>query len=219
MAIQRSIALALIVGLVGLLVGRALPRVASKTEVTASVKPMPPVPFPTNHDCKAERAEHSSINAQLALCKAYLGRAPQAAPSTAPDPEPKPHTFRVKGLPAGWQAEHDQMNENRQRLATYPEAVVVFHPDGVIRVYRTDEWPSDGDGQILARKFLDGHVGWYAGKDAGPRSDPAAFRPRPPAFIEPVWGTLPDGTITINGVEADPAVQEMFGTKRREAGR
>ena len=216
MATQRSIALALIAGLIGLLVGRALPRALSKTEATASVKPMPPVSFPTRHDCKAERTELSSINAQLAICKAYLGRAPEAAPSTEPDPEPKPRKVRIVGGMLS-EAEFDQMNENRQRLATYPEAVVVFHPDGVIRVYRTDEWPSDGDGQILARKFLDGHVGFYAGPDAGPRSDPAAFQPRPPDFIAPVWRTLPDGTITINGVVADPAVQRMFG-RRRDAG-
>jgi hypothetical protein len=184
MATQRSIALALIVGLAGLLAGRALPGVLSKTEATTSVKSMPPVPFPTRHDCKAERTELSSTNAQLALCKAYLGRAPEALPSTAQDPEPGPRKVRMVGGVLS-DAALEQMKENKQRLATYPEAVVVFHPDGVIRVYRTEEWPSDGDGQILARKFLDGHVGFYAGSDAGSRLDPAAFQPRPPDLIAP----------------------------------
>jgi len=80
-------------------------------------------------------------------------------------------------------------------------------------VYKPDEWPSDGAGQIVARKFLDGHIGWYAGPDAGPRSDPAAFQPRGPAMVY-----QPDGTITVNGVEADTAVQKMFGGKVRDAG-
>src|SRR5262249_40492864 len=110
MATQRSVAIALIVGLVGLLVGRALPRALSKAEATASVKPMPPVPLPTHHDCKAERTELSSTNAQLAICKAYLGRAPETAPSAAPDPEATPCQVRigkvcVNGVPPGWKAE------------------------------------------------------------------------------------------------------------------
>src|ERR1700742_4799113 len=112
MATLRSIALALLVGLVCLLVGRALPRVAPKPEATASVKPIPPVPFPAHHDCKAERTELSSTNVQLALCKAYLGRAPEAAPSTAPAPEPTPHKVRFVGLPPGWEAEYEQSKEN-----------------------------------------------------------------------------------------------------------
>ena len=210
MTTQRSIALALTTGVFGIFVGHFLPRGASKTEVIANTISTPPAQAPTSHDCKAERVELSSIKAQLAICKAYLTRASEAAPSTAYDAEAAP-------LKPGSDSRNisftNEVEERRRLLDIYPEAVIVHQSDGKIRVYKPDEWPSDGAGQIVARKFSDGHIGWYAGPDAGPRSDPAAFQPRGPAMVY-----QPDGTITLNGVEADTAVQKMFGGKVRDAG-
>ena len=211
MTTQRSIALALIACVIGIFVGHFLPRGASKTEANGTTTSTPPVQVPTNHDCKVERAELSSIKAQLAICKAYLARVPEAAPSATaydadaeplkPGSDPRNITFA------------NEVEERRRLLDIYPEAVIVHQSDGKIRVYKPEEWPSDGAGQIVARKFSDGHIGWYAGPDAGPRSDPAAFQPHGPVFVH-----QPDGTITVNGVEADPAVQTMFGGKVRDAG-
>ena len=210
MTTQRSIALAFIVGVLGVFVGRALPRGASNTQAPANTTSTPPVTAPNSHDCKAERVELSSIKVQLAICTAYLARAPDASPSaTAQNSESetqKPYKVRFEGASLS-PADFDEIRENRRRLNTYPEAVIVHHSDGKTGVYKPDEWPSDGDGQIVARKFLDGHVGWYAGPDAGPRSDPAAFRPLGPSDIG-----LPDEP------EIDEAVRKAFGVKLRDAG-
>jgi hypothetical protein len=101
-------------------------------------------------------------------------------------------------------------------LDSYSEAVIVQHFDGRTGVYKPDEWPIDGDGIIIARKLPSGDIAWYAGPDAGPRSDPAAFRIPPARDIdEVVIDRAPDGTITINGKPADNAVQRMFGGKVR----
>jgi len=78
-----------------------------------------------------------------------------------------------------------------EQLDRYPEAVLV-REKGTIGIYRPDEWPPDS-AQIVGRKFLDGRIGWYAGPDAGARSDPAAF-----ARMRDLAG--PDGTVTMGGV-------------------
>jgi hypothetical protein len=39
--------------------------------------------------------------------------------------------------------------------------VVVRHSSGIIRVYSPDEWPGDGDGVIIKRKFKDGRIERY----------------------------------------------------------
>jgi hypothetical protein len=215
---DRSLALALLVGVLGVFVGRALPRDDAQAYVTVPAAPMPPITRPTDHDCKTESIELSSTKVRLALCMAYRASAPEAAPSRAPEAsEPEPlKTRRERGRATFTHA----VNEDRKLLDSYPEAVIVRHSDGKIGVYKPDEWPSDGDGQIVARKFSDGHIGWYAGPDAGPRSDPAAFQPLAPSGVVPsVMAYQPDGTITQDGVEADPAVQQMFGGKVRDAGR
>ncbi|WP_438018108.1 hypothetical protein WMF18_03065 [Sorangium sp. So ce315] len=106
----------------------------------------------------------------------------------------------------------EEIRRNRQLLDSYPEAVIVRHHDGSTGIYKPDEWPSDGDGEIVARKLPSGEIGWYAGPDAGPRSDPAAFRPsEPPTIPSTTWGRAPDGTITIDGKPAPAELQRMFG--------
>jgi hypothetical protein len=108
-----------------------------------------------------------------------------------------------------------EIKRNRKLLKTYPEAVIVQHFDGRTGIYKPDEWPIDGDGIIVARKLPSGDIAWYAGPNAGSRSDPAAFRvpPAPSDLVEPIIETAPDGTIMINGKPADNAVQRMFGGK------
>ncbi|WP_437538168.1 hypothetical protein WME79_19730 [Sorangium sp. So ce726] len=108
----------------------------------------------------------------------------------------------------------EEIRRNRRLLDSYSEAVIVQHDDGRTGVYKPDEWPDDGDGYIVARKLPSGRLGVYAGPDAGPRTDPDAFRPwDPPIPPRPVWNREPDGTITINGKPASPGVQFMFGGK------
>jgi hypothetical protein len=88
-----------------------------------------------------------------------------------------------------------------------------------VGVYRPEDWPVDGEGTIVARKRPDGKMAWYAGPNAGPRSDPNAFRVADPAAAPSVvWDQLPDGTITINGEVAHPNVQKMFGGRVSDAG-
>jgi hypothetical protein len=108
--------------------------------------------------------------------------------------------------------------EDRQAYREFMDGdsgtVLVRHFDGTIGVYNPDEWPIDGDGTIIARKLPSERIGWYAGPDAGPRSDPAAFQPWDPVVGPlPAWGREPDGTITIGGKPAPPSVQFMFGGK------
>ena len=77
--------------------------------------------------------------------------------------------------------------EEREMLDSLPEAVIVEHTDGTWGVYAPEDWPEDGPGRIIGRKLPDGEIGWYAGPDAGPRSDPNAFFP-----TEPEPGPLPE---------------------------
>jgi hypothetical protein len=91
MTTHRSIVLALIAGIAGVFVGRALPRDASKTEATVPAISMSRVTAPTRHDCKAEAVELFSTKMQLAICMAYRTPAPEAARSRAPETsEPEP---------------------------------------------------------------------------------------------------------------------------------
>jgi hypothetical protein len=111
-----------------------------------------------------------------------------------------------------------EIRRNRELLDSYSEAVIVQHPDGTTGVYKPDEWPIDGDGLIVARKLPSGNIGWYAGPDAGPRSDPAAFRQLDlPKIAPPVIVREPDGTLTVNGKPGAPALQRMFPGKPRPA--
>ncbi len=217
MTTPRSVALALVAGILGVVVGRALPRDASNAGATVPATSVSLVTAPASHDCKSKGVELSSTRLQLALCMAYHTPAPEGARSRAPEVA-EPEALNPRLAPRRASFTHE-INENRRLLDSYSEAVIVYHPDGKLGVYRPDEWPEGGDGQIMARKFSDGHIGWYAGPDAGPRSDPAAFQPLDPSdIVPPVMAYQPDGTIMVNGVEGNTAVQKMFGGKVRDAG-
>jgi hypothetical protein len=152
------------------------------------------------------------LKAQLALCMAFRTPESEAVPSgivegAMPDrPEPKLSNVR---LPSG-----EERDVWRQFVDGDSDTVLVRHFDGTLGAYNTDEWPIDGNGDIIARKLPNGGLVWHVGSDAGPRTDPDAFRPwDPPIPPRPVWKREPDGTITINGKPASPGVQFMFGGK------
>ncbi|WP_437753705.1 hypothetical protein [Sorangium sp. So ce1389] len=55
----------------------------------------------------------------------------------------------------------EEVKSYQERLASLSEAVIVRHSGGTVRVYEPNEWPSDGDGVIIGRKFKDGHIERY----------------------------------------------------------
>ncbi len=102
---------------------------------------------------------------------------PEAAPSSVPEtPEPEPPASNVE--PTLQEIIAEEIRSYDERLESLSEAVIVRHTNGTIGVYKPEQWDIDGDGIIVARKFKNGEIGRYAGPDAGPRSDPAAFRVR-----------------------------------------
>jgi hypothetical protein len=210
MTARICLVLALLAGVVGAFIGRAMPRDAPSSQATPSASSAPSTAEPAGRSCKPERAELASSKAHLAICMAFAARAPETEPSGVPEPDAP----ELKPTDAQRISSSEEIRRNRKRLDSYPEAVIVQHDDGRTGVYLPDEWPIDGDGVIIARKLPSGELGWYAGPDAGPRSDPAAFRPSDPPNIPSVtWGREPDGTITVNGKPASPGVQRMFGGK------
>jgi hypothetical protein len=201
--------LIIIAGLVGAFIGRAMPGdapdVGDAPEAQANpiASSVPAVLIPSDQSCEVERSEISSTKTRLAICKAFNTEVyPEAIPSGVSAADPP--------------GDASEIRERRRRLDSYSEAVIVQHFDGRTGVYKPDEWPIDGDGIIIARKLPSGDIAWYAGPDAGPRSDPAAFRIPPARDIDDaVIDRAPDGTILINGKPADNAVQRMFGGKVR----
>ncbi|WP_437638582.1 hypothetical protein [Sorangium sp. So ce854] len=148
---------ALLAGIAGVVIGRAMPRDTSAADALAS-----------------------------------------ASPSSSPEVPQRTPTA-------------EEIRRNRELLDSYAEAVIVQHPDGTTGVYRPEEWPTDGDGVIVARKLPSGEIGWYAGPEAGPRSDPAAFRRLElPAVTPPTLVRGSDGTLQVNGKPGAPALQRMF---------
>jgi hypothetical protein len=216
MTLRSCLVLALIAGVVGAFIGRALPRDAPSTQPTPSASSASSAAEPAGRRCQTERAELASTKAHLAICMAFGTRAPETEPSGVPEaPEPSPPELEPTDPQRMSSAE--EIQHNRKLLDSYSEAVIVQHYDGRTGVYKPDEWPIDGDGYIVARKLPSGELGWYAGPDAGPRSDPAAFRPsNPPNTPLPTMRREADGTITIGGKPASPGVQFMFGGKTDE---
>jgi hypothetical protein len=94
---------------------------------------------------------------------------------------------------------------NRELLEKNSVAVIVRRTDGTIGVYKPEEWPTDGDGLIIGRKFPDGSFGWY--------SRPVAGTERRAMFVGRSIGFEPDGTITVDGKPAPPSVLRRLGIK------
>jgi hypothetical protein len=213
MTLRRCFVFALIAGVAGAFIGRAFSRDPPSIQAAPTTSSAHLVAAHADRNCKAERADLAATKAQLDICIAFRARVPETKPSGASEPSEPDRPEETDSLGAHLQSA-EEILQNRELLDRYPEAVIVQHHDGTTGVYKPDEWPIDGDGVIVARKLPDGTLGWYAGPDAGPRSDPAAFRPwHPPIGPRPVWGRDPDGTITINGKPASPSVQFIFGGK------
>src|SRR4051812_23327123 len=110
-------------GIIGIVIGRSLPRSTPPSGMVASTAPTPPVAAPAHQECKSEL---SSAKAQLAICLAYraLPSGPDPTPPgpRAPEPAPMASTVPEPGDVA--------ISENRRRLDSYSEAVIVMRTDG-----------------------------------------------------------------------------------------
>lgn len=206
-ALSRSLALIFLAAMAGAVIGRTWPRGAPKPQSLPLPSSTTPPTNKSGQDCRAEQTELASIQTQLNICLAF-------DPPPTIEEAPSPASLGEPQHPVT--AEND-IKLNRKRLKTYPEAVIVQHFDGRTGVYRPDDWPIDGEGIIVARKLPNGHIAWYSGPDAGPRSDPSAFQTSSasPSSELPAIERAADGTILVNGEPADNAVQRMFGGKIR----
>jgi hypothetical protein len=191
-AVTRShVVLALVAGVAGLLAGRAMPHAPAPT---ANTTPTAPPTAPAQ--CRPERAQLASTRAQLAICMAYRAPSTDAEPVSSASPEPPAHPIPAhESLAQGMArlASDPDARKFGDRLVSYPEAVLVRKADGTQGIYRPDEHSADSD-DVYARKLPDGHIIYYLGPDAGPRSDPDA------------WGSLrdladlsPDGQTVVSG--------------------
>jgi hypothetical protein len=178
MAIPRALGLVIIIGagILGAFIGRAVravPNDAPGVQANASAPPAPSGTTPADEECEAERRALASTKEQLAICLTVDTTDPKTAPSGVPEKsEPNLPASSVQELL------EEEIRTYQERLESLSEAVIVRHSGGTIRVYAPEEWPIDGDGLIIARKFKNGEIRDYAGPDAGPRSDPAAFTVR-----------------------------------------
>jgi hypothetical protein len=197
MTIPRSFALvlALIAGILGAFVARAVPRnTSSPRPIASALSASSAYMDPAVNTCNAERTELASIKSQLAVCLSISKRAPKTVPPESPEestPDP---------------SESPEIRRNRELLANDSEAVIVRRADGTIGVYKPDEWPSDGDGVIIGKKFPDGDFGWYGRQTAHGR------------LMSKGMGIKlkPDGTITWLGKPAPPLVLRRLGFKADE---
>lgn len=196
MNLHRSVVLsfALIAGVVGAFIARAVPRdddPAARPNTSAS--PAPSDAGPAVNNCRAERTELAAINSQLAVCMALSTRATSAV-AVPPDlPEASPDVLETL---------HPRLN---RELLEKDSEVIVRHADGTIGVYKPEEWPADGDGLIIGRKFPDGSFGWY--------SRPVAGTERRAMFVGTSIELEPDGGITVHGKPAPPSIIRMLGGK------
>ncbi|WP_437594792.1 hypothetical protein [Sorangium sp. So ce1000] len=209
MTIHRPIAVALIaaIGVAGAFVGRFVPRGAPSAQAARSASSAPGTIGLAGKACEAERTELASTKAQLAFCMGVGARNHETPTFEAPEQsDPDPSSDIESPVAA-------EIRRDRERLDSLSEAVIVQHADGTIGYYKPDEWPVDGDGLIIGRKLPNGQIGWYAGPDAGPRSDPAAFRrPESTIILAPNFVRESDGSIRVRR-DAPPAVKRMFGEK------
>ena len=118
---------------------------------------------------------------------------------------PCPEAARVEG----GNVSLEDCQEMEEGLELLPEAVVVYDAEGHMAV-RAPGVERQGDSEPVARKLPDGRVGWYVGP--GPRSDPASFQPLGESDLGLPVIERRDGTIFVDGIEADQEVQEMLGS-------
>lgn len=196
MTLRNCLVFALIAAAAGAVLGRAAWRDAPSLHAAPAASSANLHAAPAGRGCKDERADLASTKAQLALCMALRAPEREAAPSSLADgappdpPESSPSNVLLPSV--------EEVLRNRELLDSYPEAVIVQHYDGTTGVYRPDEWPSDGDGDIVARKLPSGRIAWYAGPDAGPRSDPGAFRTTKSTIVlAPNFVREADGSIRV----------------------
>ncbi|MRG93665.1 hypothetical protein [Polyangium spumosum] len=197
----------------GVLLGRALPRDPSR-DAGATPGRAPTVTFTPSRQpsCGADRAELEKTQAELARCVASTFRAPPVEPSAEPVAEPAEEPD--EDTPEEYAArDAARMRRNVEVLKTHKEVIFVRRSDHSLWFYPPDQQIDDG--LIVARRLPSGEIGWYD-PDAGPRTDPSAFKPAPPGSTHamPEIETGPDGLIRVNGAIADPAVQKMFGGAR-----
>jgi hypothetical protein len=166
---SRPLALVIIAvaGIGGAFVGRATRSDAPRVQANASVSPAPSSTTPVDDECEAERTALTSIKAQLATCLAIKTASPEAAPPGAPETAP-PSALETAPPSAPETPESrlqatlaEEIRIYQERLESLSEAVIVRHSSGMVRVYKPEEWPSDGDGVIIGRKFKDGHIERY----------------------------------------------------------
>ncbi|HTN89242.1 MAG TPA: hypothetical protein VL242_36440 [Sorangium sp.] len=138
-------------GIVGAFIGRASQKDALRVQAHASVSPAPSGTTPVASGCAAELAALASIKSRLAVCMTNDTAATGTVPSGVPE-KPKPARGAVIA---------EEIKSYQERLASLSEAVIVRHSGGTVRVYEPNEWPSDGDGVIIGRKFKDGHIERY----------------------------------------------------------
>lgn len=167
MGTRRALILSLAAGIVGVILGRALPHETPGASAVPGTASSPPAAMPPL-DCKAERAELTTTRARLAICMAYCPTAVAPEPTVATAPEP---TERLAPALA------ELMRQTR-----YTEVVYVRRHDGTVRAYRAAEWSPDGSEQIFARSLPDGRI-------VGPDGEPTVYR-----RLRDLAG--PDGAIT-----------------------
>lgn len=198
MSIPRSLtfAFALAAGIVGAFIARAIPRNASITQTNTSTLPALVDTAPADDACKAERAELISTKAKLAICMAMSMRTSEAALSKLPEPskEVDPH-----------ESESPEIRRNRELLESDIEVVIVRRTDGSIGIYKLDEWPANGNGRMIGRKFPDGEFGWYA--------RPLASTEQGVMFRGSSIELEPDGRLTVHGKPAPASVIRRLGGK------
>ncbi|WP_129355979.1 hypothetical protein [Sorangium cellulosum] len=207
MIIHRSVAVALIaaIGIAGAYVGRFVPRDASSALAPPTAPPAPSPTGPAGKGCEAERDEIAPVQAQLAFCLALGAWNSETKAPDAPEPSDLDRSSDIEPRIAA------EIRRVREQLDSLPEAVIVQHADGTIGYHKPDESPIDGDGLIIGRKFPDGQIGWYAGPDAGSRSDPAAFRPTQSTIVlAPNVVREADGAIRVRR-DAPPWVKRRLG--------
>lgn len=196
MPIRNSLALvlALAVGIAGVLLGRTtVSHDAPRAEVEAPRPPSPQAAPLDDRECTVEHAELAATKAQLAHCVAGAKEPPETDTPTAADEEAEAAAVRDR--------------KNREVLRNNTEVVIVRRADGTTNIYLPDE--PIPDGIIVARRLPNGEMVRYAGPDAGPRSDPAAFSPAAPGsrLAPAATERAEDGTIMVNEEPGAPVVQ------------